>query len=75
MNYIIDTQILLWFILGNDKLKPPIFEILINRRNNIYVSQISLFEIAIKQSVGKLAGLKLSIEELARQLKADNFEI
>ena len=53
MNYLIDTHILLWYYAGSDKL-PPYMEYIISRKENVYVSIVSLWEIAIKMSLGKL---------------------
>ena len=52
--YLIDTHILIWAILGDAKLSPKIEAILKDMDNEIFVSQISLFEIAIKQKLKKL---------------------
>jgi PIN domain nuclease of toxin-antitoxin system len=41
----------------------------------IFVSQISLFEIAIKQKIGKLPELDLSINELVNLIERDDFNL
>lgn len=43
--------------------------------NAIAVSQISLYEIAIKQKIGKLPELNLSMSDLIKCLLKDDFEI
>ncbi|MBB5284951.1 PIN domain nuclease of toxin-antitoxin system [Rhabdobacter roseus] len=48
MRYLIDTQILIWFQLNENRLSPRLYDLLSDRQNQIYVSQINLFEIAIK---------------------------
>ena len=73
MAYLIDTQILIWSIVSPEKLSNPTRTILQNER--IFVSQVSLLEIVIKQKVGKLPELTLSVDELERQLLLDNFQI
>ena len=47
MRYLIDTQIFIWALIAPEKLTAQISQILKN--NDIFVSQVSLFEIAIKQ--------------------------
>ena len=73
MDFIIDTQILIWSVISPNKLSSKVREILEN--NSIGVSQISLYEIAIKQKIGKLSELDLSISDLINSLLKDGFEI
>jgi PIN domain nuclease of toxin-antitoxin system len=63
--YLIDTQILIWYQLESSKLSPKIYQLLTDIKNTILVSQTSLFEIAIKQKIGKLPELNIPIEILA----------
>lgn len=48
MKFLIDTQILIWFQLNNKKLSKKTMSLLINTSNEIFIGQITLFEIAIK---------------------------
>ena len=73
MEYLIDTQIIIWSIISPEKLSSKVREILQN--NSIGVSQVSLFEIAIKQKIGKLPELEITLEGLITRLLTDNFEI
>ncbi|CAH0993956.1 hypothetical protein EMA8858_00061 [Emticicia aquatica] len=73
MDFIIDTQILIWSVISPNKLSSKVREILEN--NNIGVSQISLYEIAIKQKIGKLSELDLSMSDLINLILKDGFEI
>jgi len=73
MRYLIDTQIFIWALIAPKKLTAQISQILKN--NDIFVSQVSLFEIAIKQKIGKLPELPLSIQELAERIEKDNFNL
>lgn len=51
--YILDTHTLLWFFDGNEKLSSQAKDI-IQTEDNVYVSIVSFWEIAIKQSIKKL---------------------
>lgn len=73
MEYLIDTQIVIWSIISPNKLSSNVREILQN--HSIGVSQVSLYEIAIKQKIGKLPELNISIENLVSRLLNDNFDI
>lgn len=71
MVYIVDTQIFIWSLISPGKLSIHVKELLQNHQ--IFVCHVSLFEIAIKQKIGKLSELTLSIDELIHQATADNF--
>ncbi len=73
MNVLIDTQILIWYQLYDPKLHANIYDLLTRLENIIYVSQISLVEIAIKQKIGKLPELDASISTLASLIEQDGF--
>lgn len=52
--YLLDTHILLWWIGEAQKLDRHVFSIISNSANSIYVSSASIWEIAIKEALGKL---------------------
>ncbi len=54
MNYIIDTHILLWYIAGDKRVDGNTQRIIEDDLNAIYLSNASLWEIAIKVGIGKL---------------------
>ena len=69
MNYLVDTHILIWAFIDPDKLSKDINEILLNENNNIYYSQISLWEIAVKYSLGKLILKGIEPEEFYNEVE------
>lgn len=71
MKYLLDTHALLWTIFEPDKLSPEAQEIILDRDNIICVSLISLWEISIKQSIGRLD----IPEEFFEVVKTGGFEI
>jgi PIN domain nuclease of toxin-antitoxin system len=73
MRYLVDTQIMIWTLISPEKLTAQTKKILEN--HEIVVSQISLFEIAIKQKIGKLPELDLPINELVERIELDNFNL
>jgi PIN domain nuclease of toxin-antitoxin system len=73
MRYLIDTQILIWTLVNPEKLSFSITEILQN--NEIFVGKISLFEIAIKQKIGKPPELDLSVTALSDRIQQDGFNV
>lgn len=72
-SYLVDTQILIWSLISPDRLSSAILERLSS--GQIYTSQISLLEIAIKQKINKLPELQISIEELERTIVRDGFQV
>ena len=54
MRYLIDTHVLLWYIQGDNRLKSKYIEIIDDSDTEILVSSVSLWEIALKISIGKL---------------------
>jgi PIN domain nuclease of toxin-antitoxin system len=54
-SYLIDTHILLWMVYDHEKLTSKQKKLLTSTNNVLYLSEISLFEIAIKKSIGKLS--------------------
>lgn len=67
MNYLIDTHILLWYMLGDPRVDSETQAKIEAKANTIYLSNASLWEIAIKVSIGKLK-LKTTLLELKDHL-------
>jgi PIN domain nuclease of toxin-antitoxin system len=75
MEYLIDTQILIWYQEENRRLPVEIYDILNNPKNIIWIGQVSIYEIAIKKAIGKFETFTISIEDLIEQIKTDGFQI
>jgi PIN domain nuclease of toxin-antitoxin system len=54
MRILLDTHILLWWLSDDRRLPNPIRDATADGGNGVYVSAISVAEIAIKRSLGKL---------------------
>lgn len=74
MNYLIDTHILLWYIVGDKRIKKNTKTKIEDKNNTTFISNASLWEIAIKLSIGKLI-LKGSLIDLKNYLKQKGFII
>lgn len=59
MRYLIDTHILLWMASEQEQLSRKVRSLLSNEENDVYLSVASVWEMAIKVSLGKL---KLGVE-------------
>ena len=75
MKYLLDTHTLLWFLQGDKKLSDKARRLIDNPSNKKFLSIASLWEIAIKMSLGKLV-LDKSFERLfPEQLYFSRIEI
>jgi PIN domain nuclease of toxin-antitoxin system len=54
MQYILDTHTALWLFEGNENLSQTVRNIIFNDENEIYVSILSAWEVAVKISLSKL---------------------
>jgi PIN domain nuclease of toxin-antitoxin system len=53
VNYLLDTHILLWTLVDPDKVPGPMRRLLEDRANRVWFSAVSIWEIAIKHSLGR----------------------
>lgn len=75
MKLLLDTHIFLWFIMGSPHLSAEARALIEEGRNRKFISVASLWEIAIKSSIGKLT-LSSSFEQLIpQQLSLNGFEL
>ena len=54
MNLLLDTHALLWFLGDDRRLQPATLKLLADPLNDVFVSAVSAWEIAIKAKLGKL---------------------
>jgi PIN domain nuclease of toxin-antitoxin system len=54
MDLLLDTHTLIWFFNGDEQLSPKAKEAILNQDNQKFVSMASIWEFAIKTSLGKL---------------------
>jgi PIN domain nuclease of toxin-antitoxin system len=52
--YLLDTQILIWFLNGEHSLSEYVIQEIQNQDNEVFVSMVSFWEIALKKNTGKL---------------------
>ena len=74
MRYLLDTHAVVWHFNDSTKLSPKVAEIICNPENSIYISSVSLWEIAIKMNLGKL-DLDFMLDELLVEIKDGDFDI
>lgn len=74
MNLLIDTHVLLWYLIDDSQLSVSSIRKIENPSNNIYVSIAALWEIAIKINIGKL-DLHIPFKKLQKEVLNNNFTI
>ncbi len=75
MKLLLDTHTLLWFIAGNTSLSKYAQSLIEDVANEKFVSIVSIWETAIKVSIGKMA-LSAPFDALfPRQLEVNGFEL
>jgi len=70
--FLLDTHCLLWFQNNDPKIPVKVMNIIQDPANTIIFSQLSLFEIAIKQSLNKLPEFSSEVNEIYHQGIKDN---
>ena len=55
MKFLIDTHVFIWFMMEPEKLSKKVLKQLMDEDNEIFISSMSFWEIAIKCQSGKLS--------------------
>ncbi len=63
MTYLLDTHIFLWWLSDDRRLSQEARTVLADGANIVYLSAVSIAEIAIKKSLGKLS-MPVSVAEM-----------
>lgn len=75
MKLLLDTHVFLWFIMGSSHLSADARALIEDESNRKFISVASLWEIAIKSSIGKLS-LSAPFDQLIpQQLSSNGFEL
>jgi len=72
MNYILDTHVLLWLLRDEKILSETVRQIILDDESNKFISIASLWEISIKNRIGKLP-LKKGVYEIFDKLETYGF--
>ena len=67
---LLDTHLVLWWLNGDPRLPQPVMERVQAEHAEVFVSQASLWEMAIKASIGRL---QVDLPELERQVPLQGF--
>jgi PIN domain nuclease of toxin-antitoxin system len=70
MRLLLDTHILLWWVMADRRLSKTLAATLASQENDIAVSAASIWEIAIKRALGRI---EIDLDELFSSMTADGF--
>lgn len=70
MRLLLDTHILLWWVMGDRRLPKTIAVAIGSADSDVAVSAVSMWEIAIKRTLGRI---DVDLEELASTIASDGF--
>ena len=73
MNVLIDTEVLIWVQSNPAAISAVARQHLLDPSTTKWISEVSLFEIAIKQKVGKLQGFTTDLLTYIEQVQRDGF--
>jgi PIN domain nuclease of toxin-antitoxin system len=75
MKFLLDTHTFIWYVTNNQKLSLTAQQLINDGNNEILLSIVSIWEIAIKYSIGKLS-FELPFEIfISQQLSVNNFDL
>lgn len=70
MRLLLDTHILLWWLMSDRRLSKTLADVVASPDNDVAVSAISIWEIAIKRALGRI---EVDLDELLSSMTADGF--
>jgi len=74
MRILVDTHTLIWYLNGNPALSKKVRELIDDNDNLVVISVVSLWEIVMKLSSGKLE-IKIQFEDIEAYLASRNFKL
>src|SRR3982751_7111600 len=75
MTILLDTHAFLWFIAGDPKLGPRTRALIEDPQNRVLLSVVSLWEIVVKVSIGKLPLTKSLAEVFREDVQGNDIEV
>ncbi len=68
--FLLDTQLAFWWQTGDSQIPDAAVSLISNNSDPVFVSRVSLWELAIKASIGKL---RIDLELFAEQINTIGF--
>lgn len=74
MNLLLDTHVALWAITDSPKLPPKARELIASPKTNVWISAASIWEIAIKHSLGR-GDMPISAQDARRYFSESGYRL
>jgi PIN domain nuclease of toxin-antitoxin system len=55
LRYLLDTHVLVWWLTDHEKLSKKVCDLIADHNNQIFISSVTLWEMALKKDLGKLS--------------------
>ncbi|MCT7984636.1 type II toxin-antitoxin system VapC family toxin [Laspinema sp. A4] len=75
MRLLLDTHTFIWFVIGDPRIRPDLRERIANENNQKLLSKASVWEVAIKQSTGKLNFARPFRDVIEQQLATNGIDL
>ncbi|MGL5193550.1 MAG: type II toxin-antitoxin system VapC family toxin [Chroococcales cyanobacterium] len=75
MRLILDTHTFIWFVMGDPRIPPDLQDRIADENNQKLLSKASVWEVAIKQSIGKLNFARPFRDVIEQQLSANGIDL
>ena len=74
MRLLLDTHAFLWWIINDKRLSQAARRAIADEDNDVLISAVSAWEIAIKHRIGKLPESETLVENMAAKIALEGFE-
>jgi len=74
LNLLLDTHVALWAITDSPKLPPKARELIASPKTNVWISAASIWEIAIKHSLGR-GDMPISAQDARRYFSESGYRL
>lgn len=75
MNFLLDSHCFIWTVCDTKKIPDPVIAVLKDPAHRVFVSAVSLWEIALKHAMGKLTLNRLTPDQLRMAALEMGFEL
>ncbi|WP_256555918.1 type II toxin-antitoxin system VapC family toxin [Oscillatoria sp. HE19RPO] len=75
MRLLLDTHTFIWFVMGDPRIRPDLQDRIADENNQKLLSKASVWEVAIKQSIGKLNFARPFRDVIEQQLVTNGIDL
>ncbi|MBK8084763.1 MAG: type II toxin-antitoxin system VapC family toxin [Devosia sp.] len=75
MRLLLDTHALIWLLTDRRHVPPRVQHLVADTRNQVYVSVVSVFEVAARNSAARRGGFNLSADDLIAASREADFQM